>query len=574
MGVIEPFIRHVRFPRFKNLEPGLRIDFQYPITALVGTNGTNKSSVLRALQGCPNQYNIGDYWFDTQLDAIASGDPQRYIHGYQTPSGALAEVIKARVGKTERGLDYFETSAPRRRDGMASMPKLRTVDADLRSKTRWKPIEKNVVYLDFRQELPAYDILFHFNWRKMPNDVDSKKKRIRRGAPHVAQALDGLEATHTHYDANRILEPAEELAPEEVTNVESILGREYQSIRLVRHDLFGVEGYTARLANKHHNYSEAYAGSGEFAAIMLVRAISRAPQGSLILLDEPETSLHPGAQKAFLRFVARECVKRKHQVVMATHSPSMVEGLPEEAVKLFDINPVNGKVRIVAQRAAPSEAFNRLGATLASRTIVVEDVLAEAFVTRVARDRGRDYLASIEVRVVPGGAESILKNVVPVEAQLDASSVILLDGDKRPPVRPRRSEAVTDHEVHAELGIVGISASDILRNGGDGDSRLEQTRQQRKTLVWINDHLDYLPSGVSPDELLLNMAGLTPAANSAEAKDIWKSIAKADLGLLPDESPTSRQISDTQMRALAKVPADDSSLVELAETLARVVPVA
>ncbi|EOJ2774000.1 hypothetical protein ACM2MW_005453 [Klebsiella pneumoniae] len=40
---IEPFIRHIRFPFFKNLAEGCKVDFNYPITAFVGQNGTNKT---------------------------------------------------------------------------------------------------------------------------------------------------------------------------------------------------------------------------------------------------------------------------------------------------------------------------------------------------------------------------------------------------------------------------------------------------------------------------------------------------------------------------------------------------
>lgn len=39
---IEPFIRHIRFPFFKNLTVGCKVDFNYPITAFVGQNGTNR----------------------------------------------------------------------------------------------------------------------------------------------------------------------------------------------------------------------------------------------------------------------------------------------------------------------------------------------------------------------------------------------------------------------------------------------------------------------------------------------------------------------------------------------------
>jgi hypothetical protein len=44
-----------------------QIDFDFPITALVGPNGTNnnKGSVLRAVQGSPGMENLGVYWFSS-----------------------------------------------------------------------------------------------------------------------------------------------------------------------------------------------------------------------------------------------------------------------------------------------------------------------------------------------------------------------------------------------------------------------------------------------------------------------------------------------------------------------------
>ena len=56
-----PYISHIRFPHYKNLVPDLKIEFKYPITALVGVNGASKSSVLRAIYGAPKNKSVGDY---------------------------------------------------------------------------------------------------------------------------------------------------------------------------------------------------------------------------------------------------------------------------------------------------------------------------------------------------------------------------------------------------------------------------------------------------------------------------------------------------------------------------------
>lgn len=47
-----PYIDYIYFPYFKNLTSFTRIEFNFPITVLIGANGTNKSSILKALEAC------------------------------------------------------------------------------------------------------------------------------------------------------------------------------------------------------------------------------------------------------------------------------------------------------------------------------------------------------------------------------------------------------------------------------------------------------------------------------------------------------------------------------------------
>lgn len=49
----KPYISYIRFPFYKKLIPDARIDFEYPITAIVGCNGSSKSSIVRAIYGSP-----------------------------------------------------------------------------------------------------------------------------------------------------------------------------------------------------------------------------------------------------------------------------------------------------------------------------------------------------------------------------------------------------------------------------------------------------------------------------------------------------------------------------------------
>ena len=146
------------------------------------------------------------------------------------------------------------------------------------------------------------------------------------------------------------------LTKEETEIISDITGKKYSEIRLIEHSLFENRSYTAILKSQDLVYSEAFAGSGEFAVVMLVRKIISAEEKSLIILDEPEVSLHPGAQIKLMEFLSQETIKKHHQIVIGTHSKLIIERLPPEAIVLLQLDQATHKV--VAQcDVKPTEAF-------------------------------------------------------------------------------------------------------------------------------------------------------------------------------------------------------------------------
>ena len=108
---LEKFIGKIRFPNFKNIEPGTEVDFTFPLTVLVGANGSGKSSILHALYGAPEKQTTRDFWFSTELDPIVEGKglgPSRYIYSHwNSQRKQFVETRKARV-KSGQKLDYWE----------------------------------------------------------------------------------------------------------------------------------------------------------------------------------------------------------------------------------------------------------------------------------------------------------------------------------------------------------------------------------------------------------------------------------------------------------------------------------
>jgi hypothetical protein len=367
-GKMEPFIRHIRFPRYKNLASDFRIDFTFPVTALVGPNGTNKSSILVALQGAPRDRSPSQYWYSTKMDPIEeTGDvPNSLIYGHKPgDDGEIAEVVKLRIADAEDP-DLWETSRPIRRFGMAPIERVE----GRKRKTRQGPIVKSVVYLDFRQSLSAYDKVFYHSEPRQGSSLNQRKALIRLRSAALLAAITTKVKSYTFARVDRIREKTnDELGAAELTAISRILGRRYTSIHWIRHFFFGVDGFTCVLHTDALNYSEAFAGSGEFAVVRMVVDVLGAPERSLILLDEPEVSLHPGAQEKLMEFLFGPVKAKKHQVLMATHSPALIRPLPPDAIKIMSQNLTTGRIEILSQSASPAKAFFHIGEPLPGKKI-------------------------------------------------------------------------------------------------------------------------------------------------------------------------------------------------------------
>ncbi len=574
---LEPFIGHIRFPYFKNLEPDSRVEFTYPITVLVGENGTNKSSVLRALYGAPGHNNLGNYWFSTSVDPIKETGDERncFIYGYRHPhEGKIVEVLKTRIYK-EYDPDYWEPSRRLKKYKMEKMPAL--VDGTAltgRHWTRWYPIKKNVVYLDFRADLSAFDkVFYHGELRNKKSSQKSKKDFIRARSHHLKSAIENKGASYEFYGKERIIGKENRLLTKELHEISTIVGRKYSEISLIRHTFFNCDAYTSIMKVAGLHYSEAFAGSGEFAVVRLVVGVMAAPDHSLILLDEPEVSLHPGAQDRLMEFLARQVTLKKHQIIISTHSPAIIRRLPPDAIKVFVMGQ-SGKVIIPNQRALPEEAFFYLGEPIANKTtIVVEDVLAQEIVLRALRLAGKAVSNLFDIRYFPGGSQTLWGHYIPVfSAENRTNILILLDGDKRTSKRFPDSKTIAASDENTIENtiqeITGVKVSFKIDGGDGGTNTLQLNQSRRKYLDWARKYTDYLPGDDIPESFIWeNMEKCTHSHNVEreydDAKQRFAMLTRKELGLAEHEQVSSTDILSTQRRKLATIPDDNPDLIKL-----------
>lgn len=491
------YIDFIRFPFYRNMEIDSQINFDFPLTVIVGQNGCGKSSVLHAIYGMPQRYTPYRFWFDTKVDPIEYYNDERKRHSFwyqYTEDENVRQVVKARI---KRGDDpnYWETSRPLAWAGM-------------NSSERNSPIDKNVVYLDFRSELSAFDKYFYFG-NTTKTKARNKQEFIRRKSTFLQKALTN-ENYIAHSIGRNLNKPVELLTNEELNAISYILGRNYNEARSIFHSFFRNEGYSVLFKTDHANYSEAFAGSGEMAVVRLVREILNASEFSLIILDEPEVSLHPGAQERLTNFLLEEIKRKKHQIIITSHSPSIIRNLPKEAIKVLYQNPNSGRFSI-KENLIPEEAFFHIEFnTESKKNVYFEDCLAKEIFDAVLIDLGPEKSNLFSLIYNPGGCTAICKDFITVFCREESSSnYIVFDGDQKKDIDidwknyPANTITIdTLKNTIKELTNVEIHFSvDGGKSGGNKDQKLDL---YKKYLDYYSKNVLFLPL-VIPEEIIWNV---------------------------------------------------------------------
>lgn len=493
------FIEYIRFPFFKNLKVDSRIDFSFPFTVLIGINGSGKSSALQALYGAPAGYSTGHFWFSTELDPIKNEEDGRspsFIYGYKNSNGDLIEVIKMRIGSS-KGADYWEPSRPLKKYGMTPLP----------DGARNPVIDKKVIYLDFRSELSAFDKYFYFGNFRTSKLLKTKQDVLRKYAKHIRRTMDTKSSISSR---NRKSKAPIILTESEVSSISDILGKSYLECKIINHNFYGAEGATAYFNSNNISYSEAFAGRGEYAVVQLVHEINRAPEDALIILDEPEVSLHPAAQEKLKFFLLKKCLEKKLQIVISTHSPKLVEHLPSDAIKLFYEDEA-GKFNILND-CSYYEAFKQIGERIDSdnkKTIIVEDSIAKELIENILIELGGDYPILFQVRYYPGGAEDIYKSSVAYSQEKVSNKYIILDGDKKKTQYDPKQFTVEDTQniSFLETKIREVTNCDFKKLGfridgnHTGGDKKQKTEAILNYLTFNNNYISYFPLD-TPEEII------------------------------------------------------------------------
>lgn len=433
-----PYIEYIRFPHYKIIKENTTITFTYPLTVLVGANGTNKTSVLQALYGCPSGNSIGDYWFTTEVDKITENETKKncVVYGYyHLGAKKTVEAVKSRINKKDNP-DYWEPSRPIAWAGMKTPTPKELKAAGNHSETRWDQITKPFIFADCKKYISSFDLFFyHGNFQKSAT-MNSKQDFLRKRAK-LLSAVTQNNANKVFFRKHNRINSVNRISKPTLEYINWIMNKNYTDIQIITHTLYNHSIYdnapsqtVFMKCTDSLSYSEAFAGSGEARLILLINDLMSAQPKSLVLIDEPEISIHPEALEKLKKLLLYLACEYKHQIVISTHSASMIRELPNKAIKTFESQ--NNEIHI-HENISYMDAFSTIGQKLdGKRSIFVEDRLGKAILCEyLTRRHDKHWKSSFGIEFIPGGAESIIKDLIMSTSKTGLDDIYyVLDGDK------------------------------------------------------------------------------------------------------------------------------------------------
>lgn len=445
-----PALRSMSIEGIRGLS-ALTVDMSFPITALSGCNGAGKSTIA--------QLAVCAY----RAPSTAIGYRRYYVKDFFPY--CIADPDPFLVGSRVKYV--YETTDP-----MA--PQDVTVS---RAVTEWsgykRQPERQCYYVGFTLYIPK---------------VERRDLSIYRA--HVVQ----LGAKRVIPDHVRAL-------------VSVILGSTYDEMSFQR-ITHGTRGMDLGMATRYGRaYSENNMGFGEGRVFYMVDLLENAPAQSLVVLEEPETSLHEQAQYQLAKYLLDVVLRRHHQVLLSTHSSTILSALPPEARKYLH-RDVSGLHLFNSISSAHARALLSAGRERAL-IVCVEDDFARQIIVESVRRIDTALVSVVDVKAV--GSTDAVREAVKLLLTMKRRAIGIRDGDvggnaadklfSLPGTRPPETEVYTNEQVRAriqsdfgvDVGLLMAEAGVDIHEITSRIARASETPAEAIQTAAIKEYIGQLP---------------------------------------------------------------------------------
>lgn len=344
------------------------IDFEYPVTAITGLNGAGKSTVGQLLLCAHKNISTTDYkrFYVKDFFPVSVADPSPFVQD-------ASVEYRYQTSNANEDQSLTITRAAKEWSGYKRQP------------------EKASIYVGLTFYLPKVE--------RRDLTIYSAKNII---------LADRAEVEDGRKWASRIL------------------GNTYEEVFFQGVKSAAREAELGMAKRLNATYSENNMGFGEGRVIHTIRLLESCPLQSLVILEEPETSLHEFAQYEFTKYLIDVSFRRGHQIVFSTHSSAMIRALPVEGRKMLSRD--NQGVRVY-DRLSSIHLRNALTEGHDGHLIVcVEDAFAQSLLREIIRKKRPALLR--RVKVLPFGDAKAVKGAVSVLKESNIKAIGVRDGDQ------------------------------------------------------------------------------------------------------------------------------------------------
>lgn len=298
---------------------------------------------------------------------------------------------------------------------------------DFFPKTPWEEVEGVVLEYAIRQgpNIETFSVRKPTSrWRGAP------QRKVR---PSFFLDISRIQPANTQIGYGRTAQDVisqgitDNLSDDEVKQLSRALGRTYEQARIDRNE----EKQVGVLTQFGVEYSNFHQGAGEDSMLDLLALVAKAPNQSLVIIDEVEASLHPQAQRGLMTELLRLAYSKKLQIILSTHSPYILEQLP--AVARVFVSLDRDAHRQVLYGVSADFALNQMDDERHDELdIYCEDEEAMYLIERIL---ALGSPASLQrVRITPVGPANAVKTLASIAIldKLPRPAICVVDADQEP----------------------------------------------------------------------------------------------------------------------------------------------
>lgn len=248
------------------------------------------------------------------------------------------------------------------------------------------------------------EVEYSFDELKVVNSSDLSVAYIDSGADAIRyqQEFSNFESAEDITNGYA----GKEFGADLLAEINYILKRDYRNITIYEVELDKYVPFF-EVSYGDDRYDSRTMGAGEISALHIWWHLTRAGDGSVVLIEEPEAFLSHACQKALANFIIATAGKKRICTVISSHAAAIIDSMPQTSLQFLSRG--RGGLQLVGDQPHP----------ILLRSVGIDPPLKA--VVFVEDDAAREFCIALLERADPAFARQIVVDVRGGESEITAA---------------------------------------------------------------------------------------------------------------------------------------------------------